>query len=397
MARREQVKSLKRREDSIIKILDRIIRFIGLVLIGVFFFGALWHFKTTGSIDRGMEQLKYMGTYFTSGNDYKDLMSQSYREAIQEKLLLDSLYHGDLTKDSIYHFTHEIFGSYLDNKSKRIVTLIIERSDLTLMEKIQFAEKELQKDFFTNREKELFRQRFAEIAKLFFLLSDESIDNKLDAAVYMIRLESFNPMNHYNTVKSIIDFSFHYTNEKNIGALTRALLLDRAYGDHVMKDWELEGFHSLQSEEVDSSFNHLHHYIQTAKLTGDQSLLFEIIRDFVVEMGKEDFAVYRVSHPEPIKKILIKNLKEVYRESLHFSNNPTQLVVCIELLLEIGKYDSRFYKKNIKIFNSFIEGMDKMPAEKQQESVERLQTVITKLRLEKVAVNEKYFLDKVNK
>lgn len=395
MARKRQLIYRPGPDESFVKTLDRIIRYTGFVLLGIFFFGTLWHFHSTGSIERGFNQLKYMVTYFKADNSYKNMMSQSYQDAIEEKLLLDSLYHGDLSQDSIYHFTHEIFGSYLDNKSKRIVTIIIERSDLTLMEKIKHAEEELQKDFFTNREKELFRQRFAEIAKLFFLLNDESDDNKLEAGIYMINLESFNPMDHYNTIKSIIDFTFHYTNEVNIGELTRALLLDRAYGDHVMQEWELEGFHDLQAEEVDSSFQHLHQYIQKAKYEKNPELIYNLINDFAHHMSHEDFSIFNQRYPQAIRNMLLTNMKLLYEESVNLTGDPKYLVVSMELLLEIGKLDERFYRKNIKLFNSFIESLDDLDPVDKDIAVDRLRSIINKINIQKLAVNEKYFLDKI--
>lgn len=358
------------------------------------------HFFKAGSGKKGIDQIVLMSKFYSSPEEFKDLVFNSFQDHEAElNMLLDSTYSDKTRRDSLQQIVHRIFGQNLDSKSKRIVTLIVERQDMELMEKIKYAEEELQHEIFTSREKELFREKFAEISKLFLILNNESNNNKLAACMHVVRMESFNPMYHYSAIRSIIEFAFNYVDPGNIGTFTQQLLIDRAYSDdHELKSWELKGFNLLQAEEVDSSFHVLGGFIDDINSDIDvedkKAAKFDLISTFIKELNAGNYSVFKKEYPDVVKNVLVENLEWVFEEYANSAQDAHQMLEAFEFLVEIGHFDIDYFRKHSNYFNEFAYVLsDVQPLEKRFKMAYELKDYLQTLSIDIHDVNRKEYIE----
>ena len=382
------------KEDKLIIVLDRFIKVLGYTLVAVFLSGLITHFYKAGGIRKGWNEIMFMGKFYQSDEDMKEMVFRSYEELEHEYRMLNSLdaYH----RDSLYATIHNIFGKYLDPRSKLAVMHIVERQDLGLLEKIKIAEEDLTKDIvFPERERELFLEKFAEIAKLFFIFSDEGNLEKLRACSHIITLESFNPMYHYYSIRSIIEFAFNFADEHSLGYLAKELLLDRAYSDHEMQDWELRGFHQLQATEVDSAFHVFMKYvdIKMANPTPEnKDAAYLLIQNFMNQLNENDFGVFQKEYPSEVEFVLVNNLHDLYIHLYEVADQPSQKLFAFKTLMEIGHFDVRFFNKYKDMFSLFLDSCRPLPRPQRIKLYMLMKSELEGLHMDVSKINRQHYL-----
>lgn len=386
--------------EKLVNFTRKALHLMGYLAVTLLFTAVMVHFFKAGSGKKGIDQIVLMSKFYSSPEEFKDLVFNSFKDQEDElSVLLDTTYSDKSRRDSLHQIVHRIFGQNLDSKSKRIVTMIVERQDMKLLEKIKYAEEELEHEIFTTREKELFREKFAEIAKLFLILNSEDNNSKLDACMYVIRMESFNPMYHYSAIRSIIEFAFNYVDKENVGIFTQQLLIDRAYSDdHELKSWELKGFNLLQAEEVDSSFHVLRGFINDVKndkeVIDKKAAIFKLIEDFTVQLNEGDYTVFKKEYPIVVEDVLVRNLEWVFEEYAKAAQDAHQMLMVFEFLVEIGHFDIEYFKKHSNYFNDFAYTLsDVMPLEKRFKMAYELKDYLQNLSIDIHDVNRKEYIE----
>ncbi len=352
-----------------LKLVIKTFKFIAYIVVTTLFTGLMVHFLKAGDIHKGWEQLVFFGKFYSSPEDLKEKVYKSFSEAETEYELVKDRFE-EIERDSLNRIIHSIFGTYLDPKSQTIISMLVERKDMTLTEKVKYAEKEFESDAFSSKEKEKFREKFAEVSKLFFLFSDEDNFEKVKACTHIIKMESFNPMYHYNAIRSTIEFAFNFTDINNIGFFTKELMLDRAFADHKMKDWEIQGFTELQAEEVDSAFKVFHGYLEEIKkseLKNKDSLIFHHINVFIDQLNDTSFLVLEKEYPTQLMDVVVKNLKTIFLELRNSKSTAYQELVALKLLSEIGHFEFNFFIKYDDLFYEFMEDIESLPAEEKHD------------------------------
>ena len=381
--------------------MQKLFQFIGYMTITLIITAALVHFFKAGDAKKGWKQLVFMGRFYSSPEHFKEIVQTSFEDMDHDFSYLDSIAIDDVHRDSLYNIVHKITGQYLDPRSKRVVSMLAERRDLTILEKVKYAESELQKDIYSFREKEIFQEKFAEISKLFFVLSTESNNAKLEACAHIIKMESFNPMYHYSAIRSIIEFTFNFVDRSNIGRFTKELLLDRAYSDHELKEWEIKGFNLLQAEEVDSAFKVFDKYIEWAEHdpTSDypKREVFTLISRFVKQLNENDYGVFRREYPEEVEKILIKNLEWIYMEFAKSSQTVHERLEAFEFLVEISHFDIQYFEDHSESFVDLAYALYDLPRKEKINMANELIEYFRTLKIDVHEIDRDYFVAALQK
>ena len=380
---------------------QKFFQFVGYMVSTLLITGILVHFFKAGDVHKGWDQLVFIGRFYSSPEQFKEIVQDSFRDLEHDFTYLDSLDVDNVHKDSLYDIVHTILGEYLDPRSKRVVSMIVERRDLDLLEKIKYAEEELQKDMYSFREKEVFQEKFAEISKLFFVLSNEGNDAKLEACSHIIKMESFNPMYHYSAIRSIIEFTFNFVDEKNIGRFTKELLLERAYSDHKLVDWEIRGFNLLQAEEVDSAFlvfeKHIDWVEHDPSIENAEQEVFRLISRFITQLNENDYGVFRKEYPEEVEAILIRHLEWLYTEFAKSAETAHEKLEVFEFLVEISHFDIRYFKEHSQSFNNFAYALYELPVEEKVPIAQELKEYFATLKIDVHEIDRDYFVGVMDK